>query len=274
MTLQLRMPAKLNMFLHITGRRADGYHLLQTVFRAVSLYDELTLKSTTGPQIVRVQGPAQVPPELDLTVRAATLLKAHTGFAGGAEISLHKNIPMGAGMGGGSSDAAGVLIGLNLLWRTGLSQPELGILALQLGADVPFFLRGGDQWAQGIGEELTPITLPKAYFVIVHPGVHSDTARYFNAPTLRRDCTALDCAAVLAGAPTENVFEALALREPEIAAAHQWLRQRAGNARLTGSGSALFASVADQKSAIAIQKACPNPWRAWFARSLGSSSVA
>ena len=270
--VNLRVPAKLNTFLHITGRRADGYHELQTVFRAVNLYDELALTLSTSADITRSVGPAEIPAETDLCVRAARLLKAHTGYPGGADIALYKKIPSGAGMGGGSSDAAGVLLGLNQLWRLQLPLDELAVLALKLGADVTFFLRGGDQWATGIGELLTPITLAASHYVIVHTGQHCGTAELFSAPTLKRDCAPISMADMQSGIATCNVFEPLVLaRYPEIAAAHAWLSGQAGNARLTGSGGAIFASVVDHASAVRIKNACPAPWQAWFARSLGNA---
>lgn len=269
--VHLRVPAKLNSFLHITGRRQDGYHILQTVFRAINLYDELALTLTAASDITRSVGPLDVPAELDLSVRAARLLKAHSRHAGGADIALYKKIPQGAGMGGGSSDAAGVLLGLNQLWQLQLPLDELAALALTLGADVPFFLRGGDQWAQGIGELLTPISLPPSHYVIVYTGQHCATAELFSAPTLKRDCVPITIEQAQSGIATCNVFESLVLaRYPEIARAHTWLSKQAGNARLTGSGGALFASVADHGLAVRIKNACPAGWQAWFARSLGN----
>ena len=270
--IHLRVPAKLNTFLHITGRRADGYHTLQTVFRAVNLYDELALTLSTSSEITRSVGPADIPAEADLCVRAARLLKAHANHPGGVDLALYKKIPSGAGMGGGSSDAAGVLLGLNQLWQLQLPVDELAVLALKLGADVPFFLRGGDQWAEGIGELLTPISLAPSHYVIVHTGQHCATAELFSAHALKRDCAPISMAQVQSGIATCNVFEPLVLtRYPEIAAAHAWLSTQAGNARLTGSGGAIFASVVDHAAAIRIKNACPAPWQAWFARSLGNA---
>ena len=269
--INLRVPAKLNTFLHITGRRSDGYHTLQTIFRAVNLYDELALTLLATDQITRSVGPSDIAVESDLCVRAARLLKAHAHYPGGVDIALYKKIPLGAGMGGGSSDAAGVLQGLNQLWQLRLSVDELAELALKLGADVPFFLRGGDQWGEGIGELLTPIFLPTCHYIIVHTGQHCDTAELFAAPALKRDCVPITIEQVQAGIATCNVFEPLVLaRYPEIASAHQWLILQAGNARLTGSGGALFATVADHAAAMRIKSACPAPWQAWFARSLGN----
>ena len=269
--INLRVPAKLNTFLHITGRRADGYHTLQTVFRAINLYDELALTLLSSATITRSVGPSNVSAEADLCVRAAQLLKAHTQYSGGVDIALYKSIPLGAGMGGGSSDAAGVLLGLNQLWQLKLSADALAALALKLGADVPFFIRGGDQWGTGIGELLTPVALLPSHYVIVHTGQHCATAELFAAPALQRDCAPISIEQVQAGIATTNVFEPLVLaRYPEIARAHVWLSGQAGNARLTGSGGAIFATVPDHAAAVRIKNACPAPWQAWFARSLGN----
>lgn len=265
----MRVPAKLNAFLHITGRRSDGYHTLQTVFRAINLYDELALTLLNADEITRSVGPGDLSVESDLCVRAARLLKAHTRHPGGVDIALHKKIPLGAGLGGGSSDAAGVLLGLNQLWQLKLSIAELAPLALKLGADVPFFLHGGDQWAEGIGEQLSPVVLASSHYVIVHTGQHCATAELFAAPELKRDCVPITIEQLHEGIATCNVFEPLVLaRYPEIASAHQWLTAQAGNARLTGSGGALFATVSDHAAAMCIKSACPAPWQAWFARSL------
>jgi 4-diphosphocytidyl-2-C-methyl-D-erythritol kinase len=267
--LQLRAPAKLNLFLHIIGRRADGYHLLQSVFRAVNLFDEIEISVAEISAITRSKGPAEVLPEQDLVVRAARLLQDQMRTRQGADIQLFKRIPMGAGLGGGSSDAAAVLVALNRLWDIGMSAPELASLALQLGADVPFFLGGGDAWVEGIGEQLSPIELPPAFYVIVHPRVHCPTEQLFAHPDLRRDCAPITAADFLAQVKTENVFEEVAIKLfPEIDRARDWLRDAAGNARMTGSGSALFAVVANQAEAVRIKNNCPPQWQAFFARSL------
>lgn len=271
--LQLRVPAKLNTFLHITGRRADGYHLLQTVFRAINLFDQLDLRATDDGQITRTLGPEQVPAEQDLCVRAAHALKQAAGYSGGVQIELHKRIPMGAGMGGGSSDAAGVLLGLNSLWQLHLPIERLSEIALRLGADVPFFLRGGDQWGEGVGEQLTPMqnefALAPAHYVIVLAPVHCNTGELFAHASLKRDLAPITPAQYCAGVATQNVFEPVVLAlYPEVAAAHAWLIAQAGNARLTGSGAAIFAQVQSHQQAVEIKNACPPAWQAWFARSL------
>jgi 4-diphosphocytidyl-2-C-methyl-D-erythritol kinase len=272
----LRAPAKINLFLHITGRRADGYHLLQSVFRAVNLFDELDLQSNDSGQITRDVGPASVPAETDLVVRAAMCLREFLALkherdvsSMGVSINVQKRIPMGAGLGGGSSDAAAVLVALNRLWQANLNATELASLALQLGADVPFFLNGADAWVEGIGEQITPITLARAFYVIVFPNVHCPTPKLFADPDLKRHCAPITQAEFLQGAPTENVFEAIACKRfPEISRALDWLKDAAGNARMTGSGSAIFACVNDQQQAVRIKHACPDEWQAFFASSV------
>jgi 4-diphosphocytidyl-2-C-methyl-D-erythritol kinase len=267
--LQLRTPAKLNLFLHITGRRSDGYHLLQSVIRAVNLFDQIELSRSDDGLITRTHGLADVPPEQDLTVRAAQALQHYSRCRFGAQISVHKHIPTGAGMGGGSGNAAGVLRALNGLWQLGVSTQTLAEIGLKLGADVPFFLHGLDQWVSGVGEQISPIVLPAAHYVIVHPGVHCATAELFADADLQRTCTPISAAEYLAGAATCNVFEPVVFaRYPQVRAAYDWLKQNAGNARLTGSGSALFASVPSHVQAMQIKALCPPCWRAWYGASM------
>lgn len=176
-------PAKLNLFLHVTGRRADGYHLLQTAFRLLDWGDTLDFSLREDGDIRRTTAIAGVPPEQDLVVRAAHLLQAHTGCRLGADIALHKVLPMGGGIGGGSSDAATTLIALNRLWDTGLGRSELQALGLQLGADVPVFVFGRDAFAEGVGEALQPMELAPAWYVIVSPGVSVPTGEIFRQGT-------------------------------------------------------------------------------------------
>ena len=179
-------PAKLNLFLHVTGRREDGYHLLQSVFQLIDLQDTLHFTLRDDQAIVRTTDIASLPPEHDLTVRAARLLQSEAqarGLAvGGADIAIEKRLPMGGGIGGGSSNAATTLISLNHLWGTGLSRAELMRLGLALGADVPFFLLGGNAFVEGIGEHLTPIQTPEVWFVLIHPGVNVPTPQIFQTP--------------------------------------------------------------------------------------------
>ena len=179
--IHCQAPAKLNLFLHVTGRRADGYHLLQTAFQLIDRCDTLDIEVREDQAIVRTNDIPDVPAETDLIVRAARLLQQHTGCKCGANLTLHKILPMGGGLGGGSSDAASTLIALNHLWETNLSKTELMRLGLQLGADVPFFIFGENAFAEGIGEELQPIQTPERWFVIIEPGVQVPTPAIFSA---------------------------------------------------------------------------------------------
>jgi len=179
-------PAKLNLFLHVTGRREDGYHSLQTAFQLVDLCDTLDIRPRDDGTIRRVEGPPEIDPEADLAVRAARLLQARTGCKLGADIWLRKVVPAGGGLGGGSSDAATVLVALNQLWATGLAAGQLAGLGLELGADVPVFVHGRSAWAEGVGEVLEPLELPPRWFAVVHPGVAISTAEVFQAPELTR----------------------------------------------------------------------------------------
>jgi 4-diphosphocytidyl-2-C-methyl-D-erythritol kinase len=180
-------PAKLNLFLHILGRRADGYHLLQTLFQLLDWGDTVRLRVRSDGAIRREADIAGVPVESDLCLRAARALRKHTDCPAGVDIDLDKRIPLGGGLGGGSSDAATVLVALNELWATGLTVDELAAIALELGADVPLFVRGDTAWGEGIGERLTPVALPQDCYVIVDPGVFVATAALFQAPELTRN---------------------------------------------------------------------------------------
>jgi 4-diphosphocytidyl-2-C-methyl-D-erythritol kinase len=246
--VRIKAPAKLNRFLHITGRRADGYHELQTVFQLIDWCDELEITAKNDGLIQRQNDVVNVPVDNDLCLRAANLLQKHTQTKAGCVITLDKQIPLGAGLGGGSSDAAAVLIALNVLWQTGLTLGELAELGLQLGADVPVFVHGQNAWADGLGEQLMPISLPVQKFAVMWPGVHINTALAFAQPNLRRDCPQMTVNDYFAGDATQNVFEPVACQlQPEVERAKVWLLNRFGNVRLTGSGSALFSLVCDDQ---------------------------
>ncbi|MFN3786096.1 MAG: 4-(cytidine 5'-diphospho)-2-C-methyl-D-erythritol kinase [Thiothrix sp.] len=270
--LTLSAPAKLNLFLHITGRRADGYHLLQTLFVFLDFVDTITLQLREDGKITRPLGAANVPEDKDLTVRAAQLLQQVTGCKLGAEIHVTKRIPMGGGLGGGSSDAATVLQGLNRLWHCGLDDAQLAALGLRLGADVPVFVHGRAAWAEGIGEQLTPVALPPQWYVVIHPNVHVPTAELFVAPDLTRNCTPITLAAFQAGQGT-NVFQPVVERRyPTVAQAVRWLSEYAP-ARLTGSGSCLFASVSDEPAGLAIIEKLPAAWFGFVAKGVSISPL-
>lgn len=242
-------PAKLNLFLHITGRRADGYHLLQSVFMLVDWCDTLHFERRSDGSISREDLGTPLP-KMDLTLRAAHALKTATGCTLGAHIGVLKRIPAQAGMGGGSSDAATALLALNRLWGLGLSRSALETIGLQLGADIPFFLRGNNAWVEGIGETITPLEkahqLPQARFAIVKPAAGLETKLIFSSPNLKRDS---DSATILGFAAEHFDFGRNDLQPvaqtlcPEVTQAIKWLKDLGLQARMTGSGSAVFARM-------------------------------
>lgn len=242
-------PAKLNLFLHITGQRPDGYHELQTLFQLIDLYDEIEIVPNNEGTISRISDHAEIPAELDLTIKAARLLQSTTGQRSGATLRLHKNIPVGAGLGGGSSDAATTLLVLNRLWGCNLSLQQLAELGVTLGADVSLFIHGHTAFASGIGEQLQPVNLGEKYYVLVQMPLHISTTELFNHPALRRNCPLISEQDALAGSGM-NVFEAV-VREiyPMMANALDHLRQY-GDARMTGTGSSIFLEMPNANVAI------------------------
>lgn len=270
-------PAKLNLFLHITGRRPDGYHELQTVFQFIDFGDELRFVLRDDGEVRRVSGPADVAEEQDLTVRAARLLRQAAGCSLGADIHIHKRLPMGGGLGGGSSDAATTLVALNQLWQTGLSEDALAELGRQLGADVPVFVRGHAAWGEGVGERLTAIDLPQPWFVVLVPKVHIATAQLFAHPRLTRDVPALKIRDFLAPAKGEafvNVFEPL-VREayPEVAEALDWLAAQGCASKLTGTGACVFAAFEDEAVAREVATRAQGHWQVILARGCNQSPL-
>jgi 4-diphosphocytidyl-2-C-methyl-D-erythritol kinase len=266
-------PAKLNLFLHIVGRRADGYHRLQTVFQLLDWGDTIGLRVRGDGVIARVAGLVNVAAEDDLAVRAARALQSASGCRFGADIALEKRIPAGAGLGGGSSDAATVLVALDALWKTHLSEDALAEIGRKLGADVPVFVHGRTAWAEGVGDELTTVDLASRWFVIVDPQVAVPTAALFQAPELTRDTPPTTISRFLAGMETANAFAPVArTRFPQVAAALDWLG-RFGEARLSGSGGCGFVAVASQRDAEDIVRQCPPHFRAWTARGVNRSPL-
>ena len=257
-------PAKLNLFLRITGRRPDGYHELQTVFRLLDWGDRIGLRLRGDGQVRRegdsVPGVAEAD---DLVVRAAIALKKAVNCAQGVDIRVEKHIPAGGGFGGGSSDAATVLAALNALWGTGLGEEALAALGLGLGADVLVFVRGRNAWAEGVGERLQPLDLPPAWYLLVDPGVHVPTADLFRSPDLTRDAAPAKIADFASGTVLGNAFEpVLRCREPAVEAVFQAL-SRVGRARLTGSGSGCFVEFATRAAAEHAMAELPGQLRAW-----------
>jgi 4-diphosphocytidyl-2-C-methyl-D-erythritol kinase len=268
-------PAKLNLFLHITGRRADGYHDLQTLFQLVDWGDDIAVEVTDEPRIERIEGPAAIPPERDLAVRAALALQAAAGVRRGARIRVRKRIPPGGGLGGGSSDAATVLRVLNRLWDTNWSVEALAGLGLALGADVPVFVHGSSAWAQGRGEQLTALSVPEAWYLIVYPGVAVATADIFQAPELTRNSPLITIRAVSAAGTRNDCETVVRARYPAVAAALDWLAARAGGgARLSGTGSCVYAVFGRAADAERVAARVPEEWKSFVARGVNRSPLA
>ena len=265
-------PAKLNLFLHVTGRRVDGYHELQTLFQIIDLCDTVAIAVRADGQIDRPAGPPEVPAEQDLTVRAARALQSATGVRLGASIRVVKRIPIGGGLGGGSTDAATTLLALNRLWGCGLPLDALAELGLPLGADVPVFVRGFTAWAEGVGERLEPVTLPERWFVVLRPGVSVPTRDVFQSPELTRNSPVITIRAFFESGGRNDCEPVVRARWPEVAEALDWLAHYAP-ARLTGTGSCLFASVASRGEAEQIAARVPSRWRSFVARGVNVSPL-
>lgn len=268
-------PAKLNLFLHIVGRRADGYHELQTCFQFVDLCDEVTIEVRADGAVRRGKGPAGVAPEEDLCVRAALALKAATGCTKGADISVEKRIPMGAGLGGGSSDAATCLVALNRLWRTNLKVDELAALGLKLGADVPVFVGGRAAWAEGVGERLTPLYPPLApierNYLIIKPNVFVSTRDVFQDRELTRNTPPITIHGFLAAGGRNDCLDVVRRRYPEVARAIDWLSAY-GEVRLTGTGACVFMAC-EPAAAREIIARLPAGFDAFVARGVNDSPL-
>jgi 4-diphosphocytidyl-2-C-methyl-D-erythritol kinase len=265
-------PAKLNLFLHVTGRRADGYHELQTLFQLVDLCDSIAIAVREDGAIERLAGAPGVTVEADLAMRAARLLKKATGAHLGATLRVHKRIPLGGGLGGGSSDAATVLLALNELWGTGVSVPELAGLGFPLGADVPVFVQGSSAFGEGLGERLTPVTLPARWYTIIHPGVGVSTQEVFQSPELTRNSPVSTIRALLDSGGRNDCEGVVRARAPEVAEALDWLAQFAP-AHLTGTGSCVFAACESAPLAERLAARVPDRWMSFVARGLNISPV-
>jgi len=264
-------PAKLNLCLHIVGRRADGYHLLQSAMQFVDLCDELRFHERPAGTIERIVGPAEIPAESDIAVKAARAL-ARGRNVPGIGIELHKRIPVQGGLGGGSSDAATVLVALNELWQLHLSVDELAQIGLTLGADVPFFVRGSAAWVEGVGEQLTPYDFPERHYLIVKPQAAVSTAEIFQAAELTRNSPVTTIRGFLAVGGRNDCTSCVRGRYPEIAEALDWL-QEFGEARLTGTGACVFVALPDERAARAIRARLPARWSGYVARGLNRSPL-
>ena len=277
--LDVPAPAKLNLFLHITGRRADGYHLLQSVFMLLDWCDTLHFELRPAGKLSREDLTTPLPDD-DLALKAARALQVATGSSHGAHISIAKSIPAQAGMGGGSSDAASTLLALNRLWKLNLNKQQLAAIGLKLGADVPFFIHGSNAWVEGVGEQITPIHIPKAHFLVVKPATGLSTQAIFTDPSLKRDSTN----AIISGFAAypfsfgQNDMQAVAQKLcPDVSTALNWLEKQGLQPRMTGSGSAVFAHISESEMSNfvefenvpenAIVKLCGNlaehPLKSW-----------
>ena len=278
-------PAKLNLFLHVLRRRDDGYHDLQTVFQFLDRGDSISLTVRPDGRVCRTSAHAEVQEDSDLVVRAARLLQQESGTSLGVDIAVHKRIPLGAGLGGGSSDAATTLLGLNKIWKLGLATEGLAALGLRLGADVPVFVHGMAAWAEGVGERLQPVELETPWYLVINPGCAVVTSEVFSHPALTRDSTPLrirdflspgggqtlslqallDCAKNDCEAVVRSLY-------PEVDEALNWLSRR-GHARMTGTGASVFAPFAEREQAQRVLHGLPNAWDGFVARGMNRSAV-
>jgi len=269
-TLTCPAPAKLNLFLHVTGRRADGYHLLQTLFRFIDLHDTLHFSLRADGAVHRTNAVEGVAEEQDLCVRAARLLQAETGCALGVDITVEKRIPMGGGLGGGSSDAATTLIALNRLWSLGLPRAQLMRLGLRLGADVPVFVFGQNAFAEGVGEELQAFPLPEAWYVVLFLPVHVPTAEIFSHPELTRDSVSITMRALLTERKQKlrNDLQSVVCSLYPAVASYMASLGNYGAAMMTGSGACVFAEFASRSQAEAVLQQLPQQMRGVVAQGL------
>ncbi|HTU65797.1 MAG TPA: 4-(cytidine 5'-diphospho)-2-C-methyl-D-erythritol kinase [Steroidobacteraceae bacterium] len=273
MTTTWPAPAKLNLMLHILGRRPDGYHELQTVFQLIDLCDRIEISVRDDGVIRRGRGADGVPESDDLVVRAARALQQASGTRLGADLAINKVIPMGGGLGGGSSDAATTLVALNHLWGIGLNTVEIAEIGGRLGADVPVFVHGHSAWAEGVGEKLVPVGIPgESWYLVVWPGVHVPTAPVFQAPELTRNSPTTTMRGFLETGGRNDCEAVVRARFPAVAEALDWLARQAP-ARLTGTGSCVFAKFSRAADAERVAARVPDAWRAFVARGLDRSPL-
>ncbi|HEY0940226.1 MAG TPA: 4-(cytidine 5'-diphospho)-2-C-methyl-D-erythritol kinase [Steroidobacter sp.] len=265
-------PAKLNLCLHIVGQRDDGYHLLQSAMQLIDLCDELQFYKRPPGVIERVGGNADIPAESDLIVRAARLLATRYEVFDGVGIEIHKRIPIQGGLGGGSSDAATVLVALNYLWRMDLKIEDLAAVGLALGADVPIFVRGCSAWAEGVGERLTPVDFPERVYLVVKPQAGVSTAAVFQDPELTRNSPVTTIRDFLAGGGRNDCAPVVRKRSGEIAEALDWLDEF-GEARLTGSGACVYVAMPDDATARRAAARVPARWTGYVVRGLNRSPL-
>lgn len=266
-------PAKLNLFLHVVGRRPDGYHLLQTAFRLIDCCDWLRFAPRSDGKVTLAKALPGIDENDELAVRAARLLRAETGAQQGVEIEIEKHIPVGGGLGGGSSDCATTLAVLNRLWALNLSRERLASLALSLGADVPFFLFGGNAFAEGVGERLMPLELSSAWYVVLVPPAAVSTASIFAAPELTRNTQTIKISSFSAGFGRNDLEPVVCRRHAEVAAHLDWLKQF-GDARMSGSGACVFAEFATERAARSVLSRMPVGMKGFAVRGLDRHPLA
>jgi 4-diphosphocytidyl-2-C-methyl-D-erythritol kinase len=265
-------PAKINLFLHVVGRRSDGYHLLETAFQFVDgLADVLTLTTDASGSITRDDDAPDYGAD-DLIVRAAHLLQHHAGVQEGVRIQLQKHIPSGAGLGGGSSDAATTLVALNTLWNVGYSTEDLAELGVQLGADVPIFIYGKAAWAQGVGEQFTPIIFPERHTLLLFPRVAIPTVKIFRAKELTRDTVSRTITDLIDSTFGNDCLEVVLSQYPDVQDAYNWLQQF-GAPMLTGTGSCLFAFFESQHAVERVAAKVPSQWQAFVTKTSNVSGL-
>lgn len=266
-------PGKLNLFLHVVGRRSDGYHLLQTVFQFIDLCDEIRFRTRPAGVVERIGDVPGVPPATDMAVRAARRLLDHAlDNRAGVAIEIAKRLPVQGGVGGGSSDAATVLVALNELWGLRLSPKELEGIGLELGADVPVFIAGHAAFAEGVGEKLTPVVLPEPVYLLVRPDVAVSTAEVFKDPELTRDSAVITIRDSLTSGVRNDCEPVVRRRFPAVAEALDWLGHFAP-ARLTGTGSCVYAAMPDEASARAALGNMPGRWTGYVVRGINRSPL-
>ncbi len=270
--LTLPCPAKLNLFLLITGQLPSGYHTLQTLFQLLDFGDQLTIRAHRRNDVTLSGSCSGIPPGQNLVTRAARLLKTYTGYHGGADLHLEKHLPQGGGLGGGSSDAASTLVGLNHVWQTGLTLDQLANLGLQLGADIPVFVHGHSALATGIGEELTPIALDENWYVVLAPNCEVSTALVFSHKDLTRNSIAIKVRAFFEEGGRNDCQPLVERLYPEVKEAVDWL-SRFGPARLTGTGGCVFAAFSSEQAARDVFARRPEPFRGFVARGVNQSPL-
>ncbi len=265
-------PAKLNLFLHITGQRSDGYHLLQTVFQFIQLADELDFTVLESDTVQRSSAMPGVDANDDLVVKAARSLKEETGCKLGVDIYVKKRIPTGGGLGGGSSDAATTLVALNELWHTNLSTEKLASIGLSIGADLPVFIHAHAAWAEGVGEDLIPIEPDESFYLVVHPGCSVVTATVFNVSDLTRNTPPITIRDFLEGGGVNDCESVVRKHYSEVAEALDWLGKFAP-AKLTGTGACIFAPFLDEQEATAVKDKLPENWQGYVVKGMNKSPL-